>query len=72
MNKEIISYLFLCVTFKHNRDVSFKITKDAEKKEKELYNEAIKQLILLDTEHKVFDLKQCERFGFIEGTDGEE
>lgn len=50
---EILEYLFVCVCYKHNNDLSYQITKAALEKENKLFESAVKFLIRLDKEKHV-------------------
>lgn len=52
MNKELAEYLFLCVTFHHDFDESYKITPAATDKEIELYKKSIDYLKEIINEYK--------------------
>ena len=52
MNKELAEYLFLCVTFHHDFDESYKITPDATDKEIEMYKKSIDYLKEIINEYK--------------------
>ena len=66
MNKdEILRYITLCVSYKHNNDISPHITKSAEEKEDLLFESAIEFLEKLDKENKelkaqIEKMKCCE------------
>lgn len=53
-NEEILRYIFVCVCYKHNNDISPCITKSAYEKENLLFEGAIEFLEKLDKENKVF------------------
>ena len=53
MNEELLEYLKLCVWFKHTRDNSPKITKEAELKENDLFERATLFLQHFDISNKI-------------------
>lgn len=59
---EILRYIFVCVCYKHNNDISPHITKSARKKENLLFKSAVEFLLKLDKEKIIFNKTKAEQF----------
>ena len=59
---EILRYIFVCVCYKHNNDISPYITESACEKENLLFKSAVEFLLKLDKEKIVFNETKVEQF----------